>query len=256
MVGGHIYEALFGVAALVGVFWMAWTAYRPLAAPLAAALLAVSPGFLLYAPRRGSRDADAGRSASLAVAAAQAYYLSRRRSMAALAGLFLFAGTEIKLLSVVVAAPARHVPAGRRLARLQEGRPRALSVGDAAAFVLCLGVPALLVLLLLSPGDQWRQVVTFHLAASRVLPFDPQANVAALRTFLGYDPGLLLVAVAGGLAGILLGRRRYVTPGLRPVVPHDARFPVAIPPAATAPIRPAAPAAGAPRRGASSASSQ
>src|SRR5437764_456296 len=103
VVAGHVYEALFGVATLVGVFWMGWTAYRPLAGPLAAALLA-----------------------------------------------------------------------------------------------------------LLSPADQLRQVVALHLAASRVLPLDAAANAQALKVFLGYDPGLLLVAVAGAILALLWGRNRYL----------------------------------------------
>src|ERR687888_505015 len=104
VVAGHVYEALFGLATLAGVFWMAWTAYRPLAGPLAAALLAISPGFLLYAHAVEAEMPMLG-LCTLSVAAAQAYYLTLRRSMAALAGLLLMAGTEMKLLSVVVTLP-------------------------------------------------------------------------------------------------------------------------------------------------------
>src|SRR2546430_9731435 len=215
VVAGHIYEALFGLATLVGVFWMGWTAYRPLAGSLAAALLALSPGFLLYAHAVEAEMPMLG-LCTLSVADAQAYYPCRRRSMAALSGLLLMAGTEMKLLSVVVALPVallllggawrgyraasapRASPApGRGGALLsQTGEsigirraPRAIIL-DVLAFVLCLVAPALLALALLSPADQLRQVVTFHLAASRVLPLDAPANVQALQVFLGYDPGL------------------------------------------------------------------
>jgi hypothetical protein len=222
VVAGHVYEALFGLSTLVGVLWMAWTAYRPLAGPLAAALLAISPGFLLYAHAVEAEMPMLG-LCTLSVAAAQAYYLTRRRSMAALCGLLLMAGTEMKLLSVVVALPVALLLLGgvrrRRVAcgvwRVACGRPRSehrspSSAFDLLAFVLCLVAPALLALAFLSPADQLRQVVAFHLAASRVLPLDAGANVQALKVFLGYDPGLLLVAIAGAILALLWGRNRYL----------------------------------------------
>jgi hypothetical protein len=143
--------------------------------------------------------------------------------MAALCGLLLMAGTEMKLLSVVVALPlALLLLGGARRGRLARGRPRSehrtpnaerrspSSAFDLLAFVLCLVAPALLALALLSPADQLRQVVALHLAASRVLPLDAGANVQALKVFLGYDPGLLLVAVAGAIVALLWGRNRYL----------------------------------------------
>src|SRR5918911_3884492 len=235
VVAGHVYEALFGLATLVGVFWMAWTAYRPRAGPLAAALLAISPGFLLYAHAVEAEMPMLG-LCTLSVAAAQAYYLTQRRSMAALCGLLLMAGTEMKLLSVVVALPvallllrgawrgSRPAPApgaaparegggtvlSQRREAISQRRPARAIILDALAFVLCLVAPALLALALLSPADQLRQVVALHLAASRVLPLDAGANVQALKVFLGYDPGLLLVAVAGAIMALLWGRNRYL----------------------------------------------
>src|SRR2546421_2052158 len=235
IVAGHVYEALFGLATVVGVFWMSWTSYRPLAVPLAASLLAISPGFLLYAHAVEAEMPMLG-LCTLSVAAAQAYYLTRRRSMAALCGLLLMAGTEMKLLSVVVVLPvallllggawrgSRPAPApgaapaqagggtvlSQSRASISLGRaPRAIIL-DALVFVLCLAAPALLALALLSPADQLRQVVALHLAASRVLPLDAGANVQALKVFLGYDPGLLLVAVAGAVMALLWGRNRYL----------------------------------------------
>src|SRR5947208_1258449 len=175
VVAGHVYEALFGLATLVGVFWMGWTAYRPLAGSLAAALLAISPGFLLYAHAVEAEMPMLG-LCTLSVAAAQAYYLTRRRSMAALCGLLFMAGTEMKLLSVVVALPlallllggawrgSRAAPApglaptrgGAEPLRSQTRgsitirRTLQALILDALAFVLCLVVPALLTLVLLS----------------------------------------------------------------------------------------------------------
>ena len=208
--GGHVYEALCGLAVLADVFWMAWLAYRPLAAPLAAALLAVSPGFLLYAH---AVEAEMPMLAlcTLSVAAAQTYYQTRRRSMAALSGLLFMAGTEIKLLSPVLALPVALLLLGGAWTGYRAGRTRRAITLDALAFVLCLVVPALLVLALLSPGDQFRQVVTFHLAASRVLPRDLKQNLHELAVFLRYDPGLLLAAAAGVVLGLLRPRGRYLT---------------------------------------------
>lgn len=217
--GGHIYEALYGMAALAAVFWMAWTAYRPLAGPLAAALLAVSPGFLLYAHAVEAEMPMLGLCA-LAVAAAQAYYLSNRRSMAALAGLLLMAGTEMKLLSVVVLLPLILLLCGGAWRGYEAGRPvRAIAV-DALVFVLCLAVPPLLVLALLSPSEQWRQVITFHLVAGKGST-DLRANLSALRDFLAYDIGLLAAAAAGTIVG-LSSVRRIAARGRS--APGDSRY--------------------------------
>ena len=214
VVAGHLYEAVFGLATLMGVIWMAWTAYRPIAGPLAGVLLAVSPGFLLYAHAVEAEMPMLG-LCTLAVAAGQSYYLSRRRVYAALAGLLLMAGTEMKLLSPVVALPVVLMLAGGAWLGHKSGRTARAIVGDMVAFALCLTLPALAVLALVSPAEQFRQAVVFHLHASAGSR-DAQENMRALRVYLEYDVGLLVVAAVGTVTGFLsqsrdLVRSRYVT---------------------------------------------
>jgi len=212
VVAAHLYEAAGGALTLFAVFLMAARAYRPLAGPLAAALLAVSPGFLLYAHAVES-EAPMLAFCTLAVAAAQWYYLHPRRVAAVLAGLLLMVGTEMKLLSVVVVVPLALLLGGGLWYGHRSGRSiRALAL-DIILFLLALAVPALLVLLLFAPGAQWDQVIVFHLRSGRVpatvLPPSLGSNGDALKTFLGYDVGLLVAAGAGlvvALVVALVGR--------------------------------------------------
>ncbi len=204
---GHIYEALCGILALLGVIWMAWTAYRPLAAPLGALLLAVSPGFLLYSHAVES-EMPMLALCTLSIAAAQSYYLSGWRTMAALAGLLLCAGTEMKLLSVVTVPPLALLLVGGAWRRRADGVPWSALLLDLVAFLLALAIPAAATLYLLSPADQLRQAVTFHLDAGRGASFGTGDNAPALRVFLGYDPALLLAAAAGFVLALLPGRGR------------------------------------------------
>lgn len=205
-IAGHVYEAAFGLLAMAGVAWMAWTAYRPLAAPLACLLLAFSPGFVLYAHAVESEMPMLGLCA-ISVAAAQSYFLRQRRAWAILAGLLLFAGSEMKLLSAVMVVPLALLLLGGAWRGYRAGRAPRVLAADGAAFLAAVIVPALLVLALLSPGDQWSQVIAFHLQASKSVSWgDGASNVQALETFLGYDPGLLIVAAIGALV-ILINRR-------------------------------------------------
>ncbi len=204
---GHIYEALCGILALLGVIWMAWTAYRPLAAPLGALLLAISPGFLLYSHAVES-EMPMLALCTLSVAAAQFYYLNGWRTVAALAGLLLCAGTEMKLLSVVAIPPLALLLVGGAWRRRADSVPWPSLLLDLAAFLLALAIPAAATWYLLSPADQLRQVVTFHLDAGRGATFGTGDNVSALRVFLGYDPALLLAAAAGFVLALLPGRGR------------------------------------------------
>ncbi|MCA1598976.1 MAG: hypothetical protein LC769_08135 [Chloroflexi bacterium] len=177
VVAAHLYEAAAGALTLLAVFLMAARAYRPLAGPFAAALLAVSPGFLLYAHAVES-EAPMMAFCTLAVAAAQWYYLRPRR------------------------------------------------VGA-----------ALLVLLLFAPGAQWDQVIVFHLRSGRVpatvLPPSLGSNGDALKTFLGYDVGLLVAAGAGLVVALLwafssrgAGAGRTAHAGAAPASAHKVWLPL------------------------------
>jgi len=201
-VGGHLYETLSGLLVLAGVAWMAWTAYRPLAAALGAGLLALSPGFLLYTH---AVEAEAPMLAlcTLAVAAAQGYYWRGRRLMAVLAGLFLIGGTEMKLLSVVVVPPVGLFLLGGLWRRRQAGASVGSLAGDVLAALLAFVLPAALALVALAPSAQIAQVLTFHLDAGKVQSFQSGDNVVALRVFLGYDPALLLAAAVGLVVALL-----------------------------------------------------
>jgi hypothetical protein len=200
LAGARLYEAASGALTLVAVYLLATTAYRALAGPLAVVLLAVSPGFLLYAHAVES-EMPMLALCTLAVAAAQWYYLRPQRVAAALAGLLLMAGTETKLLSVVAVAPLALLLGGGLWYGYHGGRPARALLLDIGAFLLALLAPALLVLLLVAPAAQWDQVIVFHLRSGHVpptvLPPSLPSNGDALKTFLGYDVGLLVAAVAG-----------------------------------------------------------
>lgn len=229
VVAAHMYEAACGVLTLLGVFFLAATAYRPLAGPLAAAFLAVTPGFLLYAHAVESEMPMLG-FCTLSVAAAQLYYLRGRRSAALLAGLLLMVGTEMKLLSAVVVVPLALLLAGGFWRGYCSGRARSAILLDGGAFLGALLIPALLVLLLVAPAAQWDQAVTFHLrsghVSTSVLPPSMGTNMAALQTFLGYDPGLLLAALVGFVVAVVSGLlgahresgRRLYAPAYLPLV--------------------------------------
>ncbi len=214
LTGAHLYEAACGALTLVAVYLLASTAYRALAGPLAAALLAVSPGFLLYAHAVES-ELPMLALCTLAVAAAQWYYLRPKRVTAALAGLLLLGGTEMKLLSVVAVVPLALLLGGGALFGYRAGRPPRALLLDIGAFLLALLAPALLVLLLIAPAAQWDQAIVFHLRSGRVpssvLPPSLVSNGDALKTFLGYDAGLLIAAVAGLSVALLstLAARGY-----------------------------------------------
>ena len=226
VVAAHLYEAATGALTLVAVYLLAATAYRPLAGPLAAALLAVSPGFLLYAHAVES-EMPMLACCTLAVAAAQSYYLHPRRLTVALAGLLLMAGTEMKLLSVVVVAPLALLLGGGLWYGYRAGRPVRALLLDIIVFLLALVVPAVFVLLLVAPAAQWDQAVVFHLrsghVSSAVLPPSLGSNGDALKTFLGYDSGLLVAALAGLVVALLGALMARDGAGTAPSPPARAR---------------------------------
>jgi hypothetical protein len=139
---------------------------------------------------------------ALAVAATQAYYLRPRRMPLVLAGLLLMAGTEMKLLSVLMLPPIILMLAAGARRSMLNGRTWAALAIDAVAFLLCLCAPPLLVLRLVAPDAQWQQVVSFHLAAARAFPLDLAQNWDHVAGFLWrFDPALLVFApLAAALA--------------------------------------------------------
>jgi hypothetical protein len=200
ILGSHLFQVLSALVVLAAVFCIAWQVYRPLAGPLAAALLALSPGFQLYGHAVVAETPMLGLCA-LAVAATQAYYLRPRRKPLVLAGLLLMAGTEMKLLSVLMLPPIILMMAAGARRSMLNGRPRTALAIDAVAFLLCLCAPPLLVLRLVAPDAQWQQVVSFHLAAARAFPLDLAQNWDHVAGFLWrFDPALL---VFGPLAAAL-----------------------------------------------------
>jgi hypothetical protein len=211
IVGSHLFQAFWALAVLAAVFCIAWRSYRPLAGPLAAAILALSPGFQLYGHAVVAETPMLGLCA-LAAAAAQSYYLRPRRLPLVLGGLLLMAGTEMKLLSVLMLPPIILILAAGARRSVLDGRPRTALVGDAAAFLLCVCLPPLLVLRLVAPAAQWQQVVSFHLAAARAFPLDLAQNWDHVVGFLWrYDPALLLLAPLVALAALPLleARQRF-----------------------------------------------
>jgi uncharacterized membrane protein len=196
--GARITEIAFGAVALLAVVWAAWELSGPVAAGVAAGVLAVSPGFLLY-----SHAVEAEIPMMALVTLSLALVLSYRRTdripLLVLSGLCLAAATLVKFFALEAALPVLWLIAARR--RTVKDTAAASAVFAASALI-----PVLLDLTLVSPRKQWEQVVTLHdKAAGLQLPHLIPATTI-LREFLTFDVGLSALALAG-IVALLLGRR-------------------------------------------------
>ncbi len=200
---GHLYTMGCGLMALAGVAWIGWEIGGRWSAVAGAGLLALSPGFVIAA-RAIEAEAPMLGFGSLAVAASVRYARMGERRWMIVAALLLSAATLSKLLAAGDAAPIA-------LALLLAPRPEPRSawlrriVTDAALALAAFALPIAALFLLLHPADQYDQVIRFHLRASEV-NFTAGGNGNLFHTFLGWDPGLVAMAVAG-IAAAALGRR-------------------------------------------------
>jgi 4-amino-4-deoxy-L-arabinose transferase-like glycosyltransferase len=200
---GHLYAMGCGLMALAGVAWIGWEIGGRWSAVLGAGLLALSPGFVIAA-RAIEAEAPMLGFGSLAVASSVRYARLGERRWMIVAAFLLSAATLSKLLAVGDAAPIA-------LALLLAPRPEPRSawirriVTDATLALAAFAIPIAALFLLLHPAEQYDQVIHFHLKASEV-NFTNGGNGSLFHTFLGWDPGLVALAVAG-VAVAALGKR-------------------------------------------------
>lgn len=207
---GHVYTLACGLLALAGVGWVCWEIGGRWAAVLGVALLALSPGFVVAA-RAIEAEAPMLGFGSLAVAAGVRYARLGERRWLIAAALLLSAATLSKLLAVGNAAPIALTlllapPLADRAAWVRR------IIVDAVLALAAFAAPIIVLFLALDPGDQYDQVIRFHLRAS-ALPVSG-SNGSMFGTFFGWDPGLIAMA-AVGVAVAALGKRRLA---LLPVV--------------------------------------
>lgn len=227
---GHLFSLCCALLALAGVGWLCWEIAGRWSAVLGVAVLALSPGFEIAA-RAVEAEAPMLGLGSLSVAAATRYARLGDRRWLIAASLLLAAAVLSKLLASALVLPlavaivlaalapgATAAPGARTRAQARTSRARAAPPAlidrnllrrlgaDAALAAGCVLGPIILAFALLSPSDQYDQVVRFHLRASSAFPVSKPPNLDQIGTFFGWDPGLLALAVVG-LAAAALSRR-------------------------------------------------
>lgn len=191
-------EIVFGAIALAATAWTAWELAGPIAAGVAAGVLAVSPGFLLYAH---AVEAEVPMMSLVTVSLALALIYRRRDGVQVLvlSGLALAAATLIKFFALEAALPALWLLATRHGAT--RGFLRASAIWGMAAALPLVGDFALI-----SPGMQWSQVVELHNRAAALQLPGLISPFTIIRQFASLDAGLSVLA-AGGLALLIANRR-------------------------------------------------
>jgi hypothetical protein len=193
---GYQYPLICGLLALLGVVWLSWEVSGRWSALLACAVLAVSPGFVI-ASHAIEAEAPMLAFGTLAVAASARYARTGRRAWLVFASLLVAAATLSKLLAVALLLPVL-VALVLKWWEIDKHQVNRRILGDVVASLACGLVPVLLAFTLVAPGDQWSQVISFHLKASRVAT-TAGGNGSIFGQFLGWDPGLVALA-AGGIA--------------------------------------------------------
>lgn len=210
--GARIVEVTFGLLTLLAVLWLAWQLVGPVAASAAAVVLTLSPAFLVYSR---AVEAEGPMMAFMTLSLALAVASGRRhsRTLALLAGLALAASILVKLFAMEAVAPALWalaVPLSsiwktpRDLVALARFSPR--SPARIAIFLAGLIVPLAANFLLVSPVQQWSQVITLHRRAAALPLTQTVEAVQVVGRFLTLDLGLTLLALAGILALIITRR--------------------------------------------------
>jgi len=197
--GAHTTEVIFGLLGLLAAAWLAWELGGMTAAAVTAILLAISPAFLVYS-HTIEAEGPMMALATLSLAILARHVASRNGWLPVIAGLALAAAILTKLFAVETFLPALwllSIPPVSRRARLL----------DIAAFTGAATLPVVLEFLLISPAQQWDQVIRLHNAAGAIAfaGADPAASV--LWRFLTFDAGLTLAAL--GALGSLLVLRLY-----------------------------------------------
>jgi 4-amino-4-deoxy-L-arabinose transferase-like glycosyltransferase len=225
--GARTAEIALGVVALLASVWLSWQLAGRWAGAVTGIVLAVSPGFLIYAH---TVEAEGPMMALSALSLAFGVAACKRDSwpLALLAGLALAGSVLFKLFALEAALPLAWALAGRwPLGRRAIARASISACGAVVPLILDFG--------LVSPLYQWRQVIELHDKAASVPLPNLLSPATIVREFLTLDAGLSLLALAG-LAAALLVRRWYAAgllllwlPGsivmlllFRPLFPHHA----------------------------------
>jgi 4-amino-4-deoxy-L-arabinose transferase-like glycosyltransferase len=218
----------FGLLALLASISISALLSGRLAAAITGLVLSISPGFLAYGH---AIEAEIPMMALGSCALALALLSARRQSLlwALLAGLVLAAAVLTKLFALELAAPAMAAFAA------QSRSPWRYHLRAAFSLLAGLAIPVALDFGLLSPPQQWQQVVQLHDRAAQAALPGLLAPGNVIGRFLTLDPGLSLLGILGLLA-VLAARRRYEAmflilwfPGtlvmlllFRPLFPHHA----------------------------------
>ena len=198
--GARWVEIAFGLLGLVCVAWLAWLLGGPVAASAASLVLAVSPGFLVYSH---TVEAEGPMMALvvLSLGLAASYARSQVRVLAPLAGLALGAAILMKLFAAEALLPALWLIA------LDRGEQPGV-VADRGMYLIGVAAPLVADFGLLHPRQQWDQVIALHEQAARASLPGVTPPLRLLGQFLSLDLGLTLLAGAGILSLLLLGRWR------------------------------------------------
>jgi 4-amino-4-deoxy-L-arabinose transferase-like glycosyltransferase len=181
-------EVMFGLLALVCTAWITWLVAGPVAAGIAAAILAATPGFLVYS-RAVEAEGPMMALVALSLALALTYRRTERFALVPLAGLALAAAVLTKLFALEALAPGLWVvlaPAGTRR--------RAWA---AAGYLAAAVVPVAVEMGLVSPSAQWRQVIAMHSAAASLALPGSTSPLRVMAQFFALDFGLTVLALAG-----------------------------------------------------------
>ncbi len=197
--GARWVEIGYGLLALASITWLSTMLGGRWAGVLAAVVMAVSPDFLIYAH---TVEAEGPMMALTALALALAVFANRRQSMswAFISGLVLGAAILMKLFAAEAVLPILWLYLWQKDLRT----PR--SYFPVAMLLIGVLLPVAIDFALLSPAQQWQQVVALHdQAATAPLPglLSP-GNI--LGSFLSLDLGLTVLAGAGLLA-LAFGRQ-------------------------------------------------
>ncbi len=207
--GARVIEVAFGLLTLLAVLWLAWQLVGPAAAGAAAIVLAVSPAFLVYSR---AVEAEGPMMALMTLSLALAVVSGRRdsRTLALLSGLVLAASILVKLFAIEALAPALWalaIPLGRESDGRQGLRLSPGAIGRIVVFFVALCVPIVANFLLVSPAQQWSQVIALHGHAATLPLTRTIDTLQVVGQFLALDLGLSILALAGILA--LLATRQF-----------------------------------------------
>lgn len=186
---------LYGLLALLATAWLTWLLVGPVAAAAASVLLAVSPAFLVYS-RAVEAEIPMMALVTLSLALAMSYRRLQWWILPVAAGLALAGAILTKLFALEAILPALWV-------LMWPARDRRTVAAAVSYLGAALVVPSL-EMALVSPGQQWRQVVALHDAAAGLALPGALPAWRVMWDFFTLDAGLSLLALAGIVTLLIL----------------------------------------------------